>query len=174
MLVYFHQHHWEGEWQSIGAWMRELAHQCIDAGAHAFLGHGVPMLQPIEIYKRRLISYSLGNFVFHPTNGPASWPDRRCWLSLVVQADFSAGEWQRIRLRPISLASRAALDSGDFEHRARLQPLPAERDLAQEVFENLAAISSPYGTAFDVSSTWADVLLASDGKSQLEASNDRS
>lgn len=43
----------------------EFAHRCIDAGAHAVIGHGPHLLRPIEIYKNRPIFYSLGNFVIH-------------------------------------------------------------------------------------------------------------
>lgn len=36
----------------------------IDAGADIVLGHHPHVLQPIEVYRDRLIAYSLGNFVF--------------------------------------------------------------------------------------------------------------
>ena len=36
----------------------------IDAGADLVLGHGPHVLRRIEIYKQRLIAYSLGNFIF--------------------------------------------------------------------------------------------------------------
>jgi len=42
----------------------ELAHQLIDAGADAILGHHPHVIQPFEIYKNRPIVYSLGNFIF--------------------------------------------------------------------------------------------------------------
>jgi poly-gamma-glutamate capsule biosynthesis protein CapA/YwtB (metallophosphatase superfamily) len=40
----------------------EFAHQMIDAGADIVLGHGPHVVRPMEIYKDRLIAYSLGNF----------------------------------------------------------------------------------------------------------------
>ncbi len=43
----------------------EFAHKCIDAGAHAVIGHGPHLLRPIEIYKGKPIFYSLGDFVIH-------------------------------------------------------------------------------------------------------------
>lgn len=40
----------------------EFAHQMIDAGADLVLGHGPHVVRPVEIYRDRLIAYSLGNF----------------------------------------------------------------------------------------------------------------
>ena len=48
----------------------ELAHAAIDAGADAFLGHGVHKLGPIEIYKGKPIFYSLGNFFWSDMQEP--------------------------------------------------------------------------------------------------------
>lgn len=165
VLVYFHQHHWEAEWQNVGDWMRQFARRCIDAGAHAFLGHGVPMLQPMEVYKGRWISYSLGNFVFHPTNGPTSWPDPRCWQSVVLQTEFEQGAWSRVRLRPITLAGDQALDHGDFDKVVRRQPLPASSTRARSILQNLASISAPFDTQFAVRQDDAELVLSSDAPS---------
>ena len=40
----------------------EFAHAMIDAGADIVLGHGPHVVRPMEIYRDRLIAYSLGNF----------------------------------------------------------------------------------------------------------------
>jgi len=40
----------------------EFAHTVIDAGADLVLGHGPHVLRPLELYRDRLIAYSLGNF----------------------------------------------------------------------------------------------------------------
>jgi len=40
----------------------EFAHAMIDAGADIVIGHGPHVVRPMEIYKDRLIAYSLGNF----------------------------------------------------------------------------------------------------------------
>jgi poly-gamma-glutamate capsule biosynthesis protein CapA/YwtB (metallophosphatase superfamily) len=40
----------------------EFAHSMIDAGADIVLGHGPHVVRPLEVYKDRLIAYSLGNF----------------------------------------------------------------------------------------------------------------
>lgn len=45
----------------------KLAHEMIDLGADAFLAHGPHVLRPLEIYKNRIIAYSLGNFMTYGT-----------------------------------------------------------------------------------------------------------
>lgn len=40
----------------------EFAHRCIDAGADLVFGHGPHVVRGMELYRGRLIAYSLGNF----------------------------------------------------------------------------------------------------------------
>ncbi|HET9864656.1 MAG TPA: CapA family protein [Steroidobacteraceae bacterium] len=40
----------------------EFAHAMVDAGADLVIGHGPHVLRPVELYRERLIAYSLGNF----------------------------------------------------------------------------------------------------------------
>jgi poly-gamma-glutamate synthesis protein (capsule biosynthesis protein) len=42
----------------------EISKAAIDAGADLIIGHHPHAIQPIEIYKRGYIAYSLGNFIF--------------------------------------------------------------------------------------------------------------
>ncbi len=42
----------------------KFSHACIDAGADLVLGHGPHVIRKVELYKNKLIVYSLGNFVF--------------------------------------------------------------------------------------------------------------
>jgi len=65
VLVSIHAHIWEGlDTTAPAEFLKIFAHQCIDAGADAILGHGPHELQGIEIYKGKPIFYSLGNFIF--------------------------------------------------------------------------------------------------------------
>ncbi len=41
-----------------------IGHALVDAGADIVVGHGPHVLQPIEFYKKGVVMYSLGNFVF--------------------------------------------------------------------------------------------------------------
>lgn len=66
ILVSIHSHQISGDKKENPAdFLQEFAHKCIDAGAHAVIGHGPHLLRPIEIYKNRPIFYSLGDFVIH-------------------------------------------------------------------------------------------------------------
>lgn len=43
---------------------KELAHLAIDTGADLVIGNHPHWIQPVEIYKNKLIVYAHGNFVF--------------------------------------------------------------------------------------------------------------
>ena len=45
-------------------YQREVAHAAIDAGADVILGHHTHILKPIEVYKGKVIFYSLANFAW--------------------------------------------------------------------------------------------------------------
>ena len=65
VLCTHHGHQDDGCDRHIPAkFIETFARACIDAGAHAFLGHGPHVLRGIEIYKSKPILYSLGNFIF--------------------------------------------------------------------------------------------------------------
>ena len=64
ILVSIHSHQIVGTAETIlPEFLKEFAHKCIDAGAHAIIGHGCHQLRPIEVYKERPIFYSLGDFI---------------------------------------------------------------------------------------------------------------
>ena len=63
-----------------------LARQAIDSGADLVLGHHPHVLQGMEIYKERLIAYSLGNFAFGGNMNPG---DKR---TMLLQVKFTFGE----------------------------------------------------------------------------------
>lgn len=50
----------------IADYQREVAHAAIDSGADLILGHHAHILKGIEVYKGRVIFYSLGNFAIEP------------------------------------------------------------------------------------------------------------
>lgn len=65
MLVSFH---WGVAFQDeIADYQRLLSHSLIDEGVDAILGHHPHRIQEIEVYKGRLICYSLGDFMFQYT-----------------------------------------------------------------------------------------------------------
>jgi poly-gamma-glutamate synthesis protein (capsule biosynthesis protein) len=145
----------------------KLAHEAIDAGADAFIGHGPHQLRAIEIYKGKPIFYSLGNFFFHQAmqepispevyeafnSDPAvvtdsefdakeikAWFNSPIWFqSIIAVSRFEGGKIAEIRLYPIDLGFKAiATDQG--------VPRIASPEIANLILENLQRLSKPYGT----------------------------
>jgi len=57
--------HWGYEYDiSPSKIQSEIAYSLIDSGADVIIGHHPHVIQPLEIYKNRVIFYSLGNFIF--------------------------------------------------------------------------------------------------------------
>lgn len=65
--------HWGAESKNYPKdYQKFYAHLAIDHGADLVLGHHPHVLQGLEIYKNRLIAYSLGNFSFSSYSGKAT------------------------------------------------------------------------------------------------------
>lgn len=64
--------------------LRAFTHAVVDAGADLVLGHGPHVVRGMEIYRNRLIAYSLGNFAFYrfPFKGPTA-------LSLILEVSLA-------------------------------------------------------------------------------------
>ncbi len=71
VVVSLHAHEQRGEDKAVAAAFVEVfSRACIDAGAHAVIGHGPHVLRGIEVYRGRPIFYSLGNFIFQNETVP--------------------------------------------------------------------------------------------------------
>ena len=58
-------YHWGAEYVTYPAIeTKNLAHKTIDAGANLIVGNHPHWIQPVEVYKEKLIIYSHGNFIF--------------------------------------------------------------------------------------------------------------
>ncbi len=64
VVVSIHAHQMKQEKNKPAEFIEKFARKCIDTGAHAVIGHGPHVLRGIEIYKKRPIFYSLGNFIY--------------------------------------------------------------------------------------------------------------
>ncbi|PAD21299.1 CapA family protein [Terribacillus saccharophilus] len=65
VLISIHSHEIGGNSLDEPAdFLKIFSRACIDEGAHAVIGHGPHVIRGIEIYKKRPIFYSLGNFIF--------------------------------------------------------------------------------------------------------------
>ena len=69
IIVSVHSHQLSGDAkENPSKFLIDLAHECIDAGANAIIGHGPHLLRPIEVYKDCPIFYSLGDFILQLYN----------------------------------------------------------------------------------------------------------
>src|SRR5215470_14885212 len=91
----------------------ELAHQVIDNGADAFVGHGVHTLRGVEIYKGKPIFYGVSSFFYHRGAAPEI-TDRSAGSSsgdlvddsletLLTTSRFEDGKLAEVRLYPADL-----------------------------------------------------------------------
>jgi poly-gamma-glutamate capsule biosynthesis protein CapA/YwtB (metallophosphatase superfamily) len=81
--------------------VRQFARSVIDAGADLVLGHGPHVLRALEIYKGKLIAYSLGNFLTYGMfnlKGPSGIS-----MILKVGLDPESGKFVEGRLIPVKL-----------------------------------------------------------------------
>ncbi len=168
VLVSIHAHETDGNLDRPDKFLQPFAHACIDAGADAFLGAGPHVTWGIELYKKRPICYSLGDFFFQyeTVRGYAADTyeaygldaqtldhsrasdaiplpkDRTLWESVVPMMTFSDDGLQQMRLHPV------ASDMNQPRH-SRGTPLFATGDTAERIVSRVAALSKPFGTSID-------------------------
>ena len=96
-----HQHVLEGDETFLGedrGDLRRFTHAAIDAGADLVLGSGPHVVRAMEVYKGKLIAYSLGNFA---TYGPFNL-NAENGLSLVLEAHLAPdGTFLRGKAYPV-------------------------------------------------------------------------
>jgi poly-gamma-glutamate capsule biosynthesis protein CapA/YwtB (metallophosphatase superfamily) len=112
--------------------LRAFTHRVIDAGADLVLGHGPHVVRAIEVYRGRLIAYSLGNFA---TYGRFDLSGRLGWgmvleVELADDGTFVEGKifptWQEGRGVPHpdekgrAIAEVRRLSGEDFPHTGAL------------------------------------------------------
>jgi poly-gamma-glutamate synthesis protein (capsule biosynthesis protein) len=121
--------HWGAELMNTPKqYQRDLAHLSIDSGADLVLGHHPHILQGMEIYKGKLIAYSLGNFAF----GSRS---RKCTESVMLEVRLTKGGLREARVVPVCVDNL----------KTNFQPYVASGGEARAILENLSRISKPLG-----------------------------
>lgn len=105
----------------------ELAHEMIDHGADAIIGHHPHVLQGIEIYKEKPILYSIGNFIFLKKNEQAG-------KTALFKLNFNSDQFQDGCFYPIHI-----------KH-CKANLLPDEDNLKQEIIDEMAKLSQPFQT----------------------------
>ena len=150
--------------------LEEFAHRCIDAGAHAIVGHGPHLLRPIEVYKDCPIFYSLGDFVLQLYNVQSAPEDFYAKQSMTSAStvhellkkrskDFTVGlmedrrmflsvipcwETEGTKLKKLTLMPVELCMKGNKSQTG----LP-RRSRSSEIMAYLAKMCGPYGTKFE-------------------------
>ncbi len=130
VVVHFH---WGSELRpDPKQYQRDLAHLVIDHGADLVIGHHPHILQGIEMYRNRLIFYSLGNFTF------ASY-SRRAGSSIIARVTLDADG---------SLVSADVVPLHVLNIDVDLQPVPLPGDVV--VLEELRQLAGLIGDGIPV------------------------
>ena len=165
--------HEPGNWyQTPPNYQPEMAHEFIDVGADAFIGHGSHHLRGIEIYKGKPIFYGLGDFIMDDLRTPVGidmYEDNGMDPSLNTDADVTAHEmssgyvgtpgfedpifYQSVIAKCTfedSKVKRILLYPVELNQKAKLAqrgvPSIAKGKEAEEILTRLAKLSEPFGT----------------------------
>lgn len=131
--------HWGYENQpSVHMKQVEIAHLLIDAGADAIIGHHPHVPHGIEIYKRRPILYSLGNFIFGW--GVINWTDDNILAEIVIDSK----EIQGLVIYPVS-GRKKELFQPELLCGKRADSLLHELQIKSEVFNTGITIKDHVG-----------------------------
>jgi len=145
----------------------ELAHQVIDNGADAFVGHGVHNLRGVEIYKGKPIFYGVSSFFYHRGAAPeitslsagagAAVNELEDNLeTLLTTSRFEDGKLVEVRLYPADLGqdrTRPISRSGT--------PSTPSPEMARRVLERLQALSKQFGTTISIQNGVGVIRIAS-------------
>jgi poly-gamma-glutamate synthesis protein (capsule biosynthesis protein) len=126
--------HWGAELMiSAKDYQVELGRKAIDWGADLVLGHHPHVLQDLELYKGRLIVYSLGNFVFGSESNRTNW-------SIILLLTF----------RGNSLVAAEAVPIDVNNYRVRYQPRVLRGAAAKDVLEGINTVSARFQTTLEI------------------------
>jgi len=115
----------------------EMAHAAIDAGADLIAGHHPHMPGAIEVYKGKVIFYSLGNFAYTRVKHEQT--------TLLVRCELLNGRAQQVSFIPGRINRQG-------------QPTLLNTSIGNEVVQDIVDRSSRFGTVFNVDE--AKVLIA--------------
>jgi poly-gamma-glutamate capsule biosynthesis protein CapA/YwtB (metallophosphatase superfamily) len=116
-------------YQHLVPYQVELAHAAVDAGADLVVGHHPHLVQPIELYRGKIIAYSLGHCGFDMMSEKIS--DESILIDVAL-TDRGLGE----------TTVRAIAD-------AKHHPEILDRETGRATLDWLARLSRPLGTVFE-------------------------
>jgi poly-gamma-glutamate synthesis protein (capsule biosynthesis protein) len=136
--------HWGAELMTTAKdYQIELGHQAVDWGADLVLGHHPHVLQELEVYRGRLIAYSLGNFVFGSESN-------RTNFSMILLLTF--------RGKGLVYVEAIPLDVNNYRVKYRPRVLTGRE--GREVIEGVNAVSERFKTTLDLSTDRGTIMLA--------------
>jgi poly-gamma-glutamate capsule biosynthesis protein CapA/YwtB (metallophosphatase superfamily) len=122
-------------------YQQPMAHAAIDAGADLIVGHHPHVLQPIEVYKGKVIFYSLGNFAFDLFRG-------RAQTTVLAECHLRNGSIQQVGFLPTFINEDA-------------QPNMVNTGEGATIVDHMKTISQPFGTVFEVNNDQVVINTAS-------------
>lgn len=181
VLVSVHSHELVGKTVTEPAeFLRTFAHACIDAGADVILGHGPHELRGIEVYRGKVIFYSLGNFIFQTET--VSLQPADAYENALMPPDTMVGEYMSDRskngtrgyiVQPNiwrSVMAGLSVEDGEITQ-VKLYPISLGMGLPRsqigvprltkenDVLEYLKQLSKPFGTRFCIENGVARIDL---------------
>lgn len=135
--------HWSAELlKEPKPYQRSLARLSIDSGADLVFGHHPHVIQGIEIYKNRVIAYSLGNFIF-------SSYSKKVKDSIILQVRMTKDGPQAVTIFPINVNN----------HQVVFRPKPLSGADATVALEELSALSSKFGTKIEIHEDKGEIIF---------------
>lgn len=120
----------------------ELGRQAVDWGADLVLGHHPHVLQELEMYKGRLIAYSLGNFVFGSESN-------RTNVSMILLLVFQGKTLARVEAVPIDVNN----------YRVKYRPRVLSGPAAAEVLGDINTASARFKTKLEIANDRGTIRL---------------
>ena len=136
--------HWGAELMTTAKdYQRELGRRSIDWGADLVLGHHPHILQELELYRGRLIAYSLGNFVFGSESEKTN-------TSMILLCTFKGKSLVRIEAVPLDVNN----------YRVAYQPKVLAGTKAESVLGEINAASKKFKTRLTIKNDRGIIDLA--------------
>ena len=133
--------HWGDESSYVSdPYQDAIAHFTIDSGADVVVGAHPHVMQGIEVYKEKIIAYSLGNFCFGANNNP------RDKETFILQTTLTR-DGEKISVKPHVIPCRISSTNSynDF------CPTPVTGEEAEQILAHLADSSKKYLQTIDLS-----------------------
>lgn len=135
--------HWGAELMTAAKdYQIELGRQAIDWGADVVLGHHPHVLQELEVYRGRLIAYSLGNFVFGSESN-------RTNFSMILLLTFRGKSLVKVEAVPLDVNN----------YRVKYRPRVLTGSAALEVLESITIASERFKTKMTVANDRGTILI---------------